>query len=130
MYGKFDNGRFVQPPRKLLNVPRTFTLEDGETISGLYDVGYDPNVEPEPEVVAYLTENGYLPVVTSQRPEDGDGYHYEAGYEPSHDDTTDTDEIVQVWERREVEPPDPNPEISAERALGIILTGRDSDEAE
>lgn len=130
MYGKFDNGKFVQPPRKLLNVPRTFTLEDGETISGLYDVGYDPAKEPELEVVAYLTANGYLPVVKSQRPEDGDGYHYEAGYEPGHDDTTDTDEIVQIWERVDDPPPDPNPEISADRAMGIILTGRDSDAAE
>jgi hypothetical protein len=124
MYGKFENGKFVQPPRKLLNVPRTFEDEDGNPVTGLYNVGYDPAVEPEPEVVAYLTENGYLPVVESQRPEDGDGYYYVAGYELVDD------HFVQVWERVDDPPPDPNPEISAERALGIILTGRDSNEAE
>lgn len=123
MYGKIENGHFVQPPRVLRGVERTFVI-DGEPVTGLYNVGYDPNVEPEPEVVAYLLANGYLPVVTSNRPEDGDGYYYVAGYE------LDGDHITQAWERREVEPPDPNPEISAERALGIILTGRDSYEAE
>lgn len=130
MYARIENGKIVFPPRVLRGVERTFPAEDGEPITGLYNVGYDPNIEPEPEVVAYLTANGYLPVVTSEKPEDGDGYYYVAGYELGHDDTTDTDEIVQVWERREVDPPDPNPEISAERALNIILTGRDSDAAE
>lgn len=124
MYGKFKNGKFVQPPRVLRGVERTFEDEDGNPVTGLYNVGYDPNVEPEPEVVDYLLAHGYLPVVEAQRPEDGDGYYYVDGYEP------DGDTIRQVWERREVEPPDPNPEISAERALNIILTGRDSDEIE
>ena len=129
---KIENGRLIFPPSMLQNVPLTFPAEepDGEPITGLYNVGYDPAVEPEPEVVAYLLAEGYLPVVEAQRPEDGEGYYYVAGYELGHDDTTDTDDIVQVWERREIEPPDPNPEISAERALSSILTGRDSDEAE
>lgn len=120
MYAKIENGRIVQPPRVLKNVERTFQPEDGEPITGLYNVGYDPNVEPEPEIVAYLLAEGYLPVTEAERPEDGDGYYYVAGYE------LDGDHFVQIWERREIEPPDPNPEISAERALGIILTGRDS----
>ena len=94
----------------------------GEPISGLYNVGYDPNVEPEPDVVEYLLAEGYLPVVTSPRPEDGEGYHYIAGYE------LDGDHFVQVWERVDDPAPDPNPEISAERALNIILTGVDNDE--
>lgn len=130
MYGFIDKDGFHQPPRKLLNVPRTFQPEEegGEPISGLYNVGYDPAVEPELDVVAYLLDLGYLPVVEAQRPEDGEGYYYVDGYELSHDDTTGTDEIVQVWERREIEPPDPNPEISLERALNIILTGVDSGE--
>ena len=123
MYAKIENGRIVFPPRVLRGVERTFTVED-ETITGLYNVGYDPAVEPEPEVVAYLTANGYLPVVTSQRPEDGEGYYYVDGYELGHDDTTDTDEIVQVWERREMPDPDEQ-EVSAEEALDIILGGGD-----
>ena len=92
----------------------------------LYVTVTPPDGEPYQQLMRFCNpteaqyrEAGYLPVVESQRPEDGDGYHYEAGYE------LDGDHIVQVWERREVEPPDPNPEISAERALGIILTGRD-----
>lgn len=131
-YAKVENGRLISPPAMLENVPLTFQPEEegGEPITGLYNVGYDPAVEPGPEVVDYLLANGYLPVVESQRPEDGDGYYYIDGYELGHDDTTNTDEIVQVWERREYPAPDPNPEISAERALGIILTGRDSNEAE
>ena len=125
-----DTGRLIFPPAMLENVPLTFPAEepDGEPTEGLYSVGYDPAVEPRPDVVADLLGAGYLPVVESQRPENGDGYYYVDGYEIGHDDTTDTDEIVQVWERREVEPPDPNPEISAERALNIILTGVDNDE--
>ena len=122
MYAKIENGRIVQPPRILKNVERTFQPEDGEPISGLYNVGYDPNVEPEPDVVEYLLAEGYLPVVTSPRPEDGEGYHYIAGYE------LDGDHFVQVWERVDDPAPDPNPEISAERALNIILTGVDNDE--
>ena len=122
MYARIENGKIKSPPPTLLNVPRTFSGKDGEPVTGLYSVGYDPNVEPEPEVVAYLLAEGYLPVVEAERPEDGDGYYYVAGYEP------DGDTIRQVWERREIEPPDPNPEISAERALNIILTGVDSGE--
>lgn len=136
-YAKIVDGRVQFAPRKLENVPRTFPPEeeDGEPISGLYTVNvnwytFDPAAPENADIVAYLSAEGYLPVVESQRPEDGDGYYYIAGYELGHDDTTDTDEIVQVWERREYPAPDPNPEISAERALGIILTGRDSYEAE
>lgn len=101
----------------------------------LYVTVTPPDGEPYQQLMrfsnpteAQYREAGYLPVVEAQRPADGDGYHYEEGYELGHDDTTDTDEIVQVWERVDDPPPDPNPEISAERALGIILTGRDSDE--
>ena len=115
MYAKIENGRIVFPPRVLNGVERTFTVED-ETITGLYNVGYDPNVEPEPEVVAYLLANGYLPVVEAQRPEDGDSYYYVAGYELVDD------HFVQVWERREMPDPDEQ-EVSAEEALDIILGG-------
>ena len=118
MYAKNENGKIVFPPPKLLNVPRTFTLESGETISGSYDVGYDPAVEPEPEVVVYLLANGYLPVVEAERPEDGDGYYYVPGYE------LDGDHFAQVWERREMPDPDEQ-EVSAEEALDIILGGGD-----
>ena len=126
MYAKLVNGRLIFPPAMLEDVPLTFPAEepDGEPITGLYNVGYDPNVEPRPDVVAYLLDLGYLPVTEAERPDDGEGYHYEDGYE------LDGNTIRQVWERVEDDPPDPNPEISAERALGIILTGRDSYEAE
>ena len=124
MYGKIDNGHFVQPPRILKGVELTFYDENGNPVTGFYDVGYDPNVEPEPDVVAYLLENGYLPVSETEKPEDGESYHYEPDY------IEGDGEIVQSWERVDDPAPDPNPEISAERALGIILTGRDSYEAE
>lgn len=126
MYAKIENGRLIFPPSMLRDVELTFPAPepDGEPITGRYNVGYDPAVEPRPEVVAYLLDLGYLPVNEAERPEDGEGYHYEDGY------SMGDGEIVQSWERVEDEPPDPNPEISAERALNIILTGRDSHEAE
>lgn len=124
MFGIIEKGEFRQPPRKLLNVPRSFTDADGNTVTGFYNVGYDPAKEPDQEVVDYLLASGYLPVTEAERPEDGDGYYFVDRYEP------DGDHITQVWERREVAPPDPDPEITAERALNIILTGRDSYEAE
>lgn len=122
MYAKIENDKIKFPPSMLRDVPRTFQMEDGELITGLYRVGYDPAVEPEPEVVAYLLDNGYLPVTEAERPEDGDGYHYEADYSEGDG------EIVQSWERVDDPTPDPNPEISAERALNIILTGVDNGE--
>lgn len=120
-----DTGRLIFPPAMLENVPLTFPAEepDGEPITGLYRVGYDPNVEPEPEVVAYLLAAGYLPVTEAERPEDGEGYHYEPAY------TESNGEIVQSWERVD-DFVDPDPEIDAERALQIILTGVDNYETE
>lgn len=101
MYAYIDkSGNLKKPPSVLRDVQLTFPPpeEGGEPITGLYNVGYDPNVEPEPEVVAYLLDHGYLPVAEAERPEDGDGYHYEADY------IEGDGEIVQVWERVENEP--------------------------
>ena len=114
-----DTGRLIFPPSMLRDVELTFLDENGEPVTGRYNVGYDPAVEPRPEVVAYLLAEGYLPVVESQRPENGDGYYYVDGYEIGHDDTTDTDEIVQVWERREVEPEPP----TLEDGLRVLFGG-------
>ena len=124
MYAKIENGRLIFPPSMLRDVELTFLDENGEPVTGRYNVGYDPAVEPMPEVVAYLLNLGYLPVTEAPRPDDGEGYHYEPAY------AEDNGKIVQSWERVDDPPPDPNPEISAERALGIILTGRDSYETE
>lgn len=117
MYAKIDHetGRLIFPPTMLENVPLTFPAEepDGEPITGLYNVGYDPNVEPRPEVVAYLLDLGYMPVTEAERPEDGEGYHYIDGYE------LDGNTIRQVWERVEDDPPEP----TLEDGLRILLGG-------
>lgn len=114
MFAKIEDGKIVFPPRVLKGVELTFVDENGNPVVGIYDVGYDPAKEPEPEVVAYLLANGYLPVVESQRPEDGDGYYYVAGYEP------DGDHIAQVWERREMEPEPPSIEDALYKLAGGI----------
>ena len=118
-----DTGRLIFPPSMLRDVELTFLDENGEPVTGRYNVGYDPAVEPRPEVVAYLLGLGYLPVVEAPRPDDGEGYHYEADY------TENNGEIVQSWELVD-DPVDPDPEIDAERALQIILTGVDNYETE
>lgn len=117
MYAKIDldTGRLIFPPTMLEDVPLTFPAEepDGEPITGLYAVGYDPAVEPRPEVVAYLLDKGYLPVTEAPRPDDGEGYHYEADYSMGNG------EIVQSWERVEDDPPEP----TLEDAFRILTGG-------
>lgn len=72
----------------------TVTPEEGEPFEQLMRYSHP--------TAAQYAEAGYLPVVTSEKPEDGDGYYYVAGYElvDGH--------IEQVWERREVEPEPPS----------------------
>lgn len=120
MYAKIENGKIVQPPSMLKDVERTFYDDDGKPFTGHYLVGYDPNVEPIPEVVTYLLNLGYLPVTTSVKPEDGDGYHYIAGYELQHDDSVDEFYILQIWERVDDEPEPPTLEDDLYHVFGGI----------
>lgn len=108
-----DTGRLIFPSSMLRDVELTFLDENGEPVTGRYNVGYDPAVEPRPEVVAYLLAAGYLPVTEAERPEDGEGYHYIDGYE------LDGNTIRQVWERVEDEPPEP----TLEDGLRVLLGG-------
>lgn len=122
-FGKLENGRLISPPVNLKDVPRTFPPEepDGEPISGLYQIGYDPENTPD-YVVDYLLANGWLPVVETPRPEAREGYHWVGAYEEQERDGQTV--IARVWTEA-ADQIDPNPEISAERALNIILLGRD-----
>ena len=62
-----------------------------------------------------LLELGYLPVAYTDMPTDAsNGQHYE-----SHWEQTDT-EIVQVWTLVD-NPAEPEPELSADEALNIIM---------
>lgn len=62
-----------------------------------------------------LLEMGYLPVTYTDMPTDAsNGQHYE-----SHWEQTDT-EIVQVWILVD-NPTEPEPELSADEALDIIM---------
>lgn len=62
-----------------------------------------------------LLDMGYLPVTYTDMPTDApEGQHYE-----SHWEQTDT-EIVQVWKLVD-NPAEPEPELSADEALDIIM---------
>lgn len=93
LYAKIENGR-------LCKVPKTVTWH-GHTVN-------NPSA-------AKLAELGYKPVVYTDMP-DGtvEGKHYESGWEEK-----DT-EIVQTWTLVE-DPVYPEPELSADEALNIIM---------
>lgn len=62
-----------------------------------------------------LLDMGYLPVTYTDMPTDApDGQHYESSWEQ-----TDT-EIMQVWTLAD-NPAEPEPELSADEALNIIM---------
>ena len=93
MYAKLINGT-------LRIAPRTVDY-NGNTI-----------LNPPEDIILEL---GYLPVTYTDMPTDTpDGQHYE-----SHWEQTDT-EIVQVWTLVD-NPADPEPELSADEALNIIM---------
>lgn len=78
------------------------------------------NVEHSGKIICNPKENilldmGYLPVTYTDMPTDApDGQHYE-----SHWEQTDT-EIVQVWTLVD-NPAEPEPELSSDEALNIIM---------
>ena len=93
MYAKLINGT-------LRGAPKTVDY-NGKTI-------FNP-----PEDV--LLELGYFPVTYTDMPSDApDGQHYESRWEQ-----TDT-EIMQVWTLAD-NPAEPEPELSADEALNIIM---------
>ena len=93
MHAKLQNGL-------LRSAPKTITL-DGRTINNPYD--------------NELEQLGYKPVVYTDMPADApDGKHYESGWTE-----TDTD-IRQVWTLTD-DPVYPEPELSADEALNIIM---------
>ena len=93
MYAKIINNVLVPSP-KIINY-------DGNTI-----------VNPPEKLLLRI---GYLPVTYTDMPTDApEGQHYE-----SHWEQTDT-EIVQVWTLID-NPAEPEPELSADEALNIIM---------
>ena len=119
-----ENGKLKDPPGMLPGVECTFPPEEegGEPITGRYKCGYDPNDTP-PHVVAYLLENGYLPVYETEPQEPaGEGKHYEKrGWAQGVNQQGDP-AILRTWAI--VDDPDPEEqEISAEEALDIIFGG-------
>ena len=126
-FGKLENGRLIDPPPMLPDVPRTFDPEEegGEPITGLYKVGYDPADTPD-YVEEYLRENGYLPVYDDPPAEAAAaGKHWErTGWvtgQPYGENA-----ILGLW--KQVEDPDPeDEEISAGEALEIIYGGERND---
>ena len=93
MYAKLVNGALRSAPKKV--------DYNGKTI-------FNP-----PENV--LLGMGYLPVTYTDMPTDApDGQHYE-----SHWEQTDA-EIMQVWTLVD-NPAEPDPELSADEALNIIM---------
>lgn len=93
MHAKLINGTLRSAPKKV--------DYNGKTI-------FNP-----PEEI--LLDMGYLPVTYTDMPTDAsNGQHYE-----SHWEYTDT-EIVQVWTLVD-NPAEPEPELSAEEALDIIM---------
>ena len=119
-----ENGNLQEPTGMLPGVERSFTDENGELITGRYQCGYDPDNTP-PHVVSYLLENGYLPVYETEPEEPaGEGKHYEA-IDWAEGEANGAPAILQIWAI--VDDLDPGEqEISAERAVEIIMTGRDS----
>ena len=92
MYAKLQNGF-------LHSAPKTIVL-DGKTINN-----------PLPEELEQL---GYKQVVYTDTPTDPpSGQHYASGWE-------DGDKIVQTWTLTD-DPGYPEPELSAEEALNIIM---------
>ena len=93
MYAKLVNGTLRSAPKKV--------DYNGKTI-------FNPTEE-------ILLGMGYLPVTYTDMPTDAsNGQHYE-----SHWEQTDT-EIVQVWTLVD-NPAEPEPELSADEALDIIM---------
>ena len=93
MYAKLINGTLRSAPKKV--------DYNGKTI-------FNPTEE-------ILLDMGYLPVTYTDMPSDApDGQHYE-----SHWEQTDA-EIVQVWTLVD-NPAEPEPELSADEALNIIM---------
>ena len=93
MHAKLQNGF-------LRSAPKMITL-DGRTINNPYD--------------SELEELGYKPVVHTDMPTDApEGKHYESSWSE-----TDTD-IRQVWTLTD-DPVYPEPELSADEALNIIM---------
>lgn len=93
MYAKLQNGF-------LRSAPKTIIL-DGKTINN-----------PLPEE---LEQIGYKPVVYTDMPTDApSGQHYESGWEEGEN------AIRQVWKLVD-DPVYPEPELSAEEALNIIM---------
>lgn len=83
----------------LHSAPKTITL-DGKTINN-----------PLPEELEHL---GYKPVVYTDMPEVTEGKHWESGW------TEEENAIRQVWTLVD-DPVYPEPELSAEEALNIIM---------
>ena len=92
MYAKLQNGF-------LHSAPKTIVL-DGKTINN-----------PLPEELERL---GYKPVVYTNVPETVEGKHWESSWEEGET------EIKQVWKLVD-DPVYPEPELSAEDALNIIM---------
>lgn len=89
-------------------------LVNGTLRSAPKTVNYNGNTILNPPDTV-LQELGYLPVVYTDMPSDApSGQYYE-----SHWEQTDT-EIVQVWTLVD-NPAEPEPELSADEALNIIM---------
>jgi hypothetical protein len=119
MYGKIENGELKKAPLQLENVPRPFppAEEGGEPVTMLCTV-------TNPTAQQYAAA-GYLPVYDTPPAEPaGEGKHYEKrGWAEGVDKEGDP-AILRTWAI--VDDPDPmEEEIDAERAIGIILKGRD-----
>lgn len=93
MYAKLINGTIRSAPKKAIHNNRMI---------------FNP-----PEEV--LKESGYLPVTYVAMPTDApEGQHYESSWQQGEND------ILQVWSLVE-DPVIPEPELSADEALAIIM---------
>lgn len=93
MYAKLENGSLKYPPKKVRH--------NGRTV-------FNPPAE-------LLQELGYLPVVYTDAPMDApEGQHYESSW------VQGDAEITQVWSLVD-DPIMPEPELSADEALNIIM---------
>lgn len=111
-FATIEDGRIRFAPTVLTGVEQTFEV-DGERITDLYDIDH-------PSAAQYRAA-GYLPVVSAEQPEAGDGYHYVEGFEPVYIGET-LDHFAQAWERVE----DPNPEdriVTPEEFIDIVFRG-------